>query len=113
MLSIEYILLILIFLVYISAWYVYLDKIILATDVAVSRFEMENYANEMSNKINTLCFSEGVIYIEYNNEVNVEIENNLLQIGNVERKLNCPVQNIKLNKNNYKIEKSYGIIFVT
>jgi hypothetical protein len=105
MLSTEFIILILIFLVYISAWYVYMDKIIEASEVVISKFEKENYANEMSKKINTLCFTEGKINLEFKNKVEIKIENNILKIEGIERKINCDIENVNLKKNNFIIEK--------
>jgi len=110
MLSTEFIILLLIFLVYISVWYVYLDRIINASEIALNEFEKENYVNEMSNKINTMCFSEGKIYLELKNNVEIKIENNVLEIGGIEKKLNCEVENVNLNKGEFTIEKKEKII---
>ena len=110
MLRTEFIILLLIFLVYISVWYVYLDRIIEASEIALNEFEKENYVNEMSNKINTMCFSEGKIYLELKNNVEIKIENNVLEIDGIEKKLNCEVENVNLNKGEFTIEKKEKII---
>lgn len=110
MLSTEFIILLLIFLVYISIWYVYLDRIIEASEIALNEFEKDNYVNEMSNKINTLCFSEGKIYLEFKNNVEMKIEKNVLEIDGIEKKLNCDVENVNLNKKEFTIEKREKII---
>lgn len=110
MLSTEFIILILIFLVYLSFWYVYLDKIIETSNIAIVNFEEENYANEMSKKINTLCYSEGKINLEFKNNIEIKIENNVLKIGKNERKINCDIENVILNKKYFQIEKIDKII---
>jgi len=105
MLSTEFIILILIFLVYISVWYVYMNNIIETSEIIITKFEMENYANEMSNKINLLCTSSGEINIEFKNPVEIVIENGILKIGNYERQINCNIENVKLNKKKFLIKK--------
>ncbi len=110
MLSTEFIILLLIFLVYISVWYVYMDKIIDASEIVINKFEKENYANEMSKKINTLCFSNGKINLEFKNNIDLEIKNNILIIDDIEKEINCEIENVKLNKNKFTIEKKEKII---
>jgi len=110
MLSTEFIILLLIFLVYISVWYVYMDKIIDASEIVINKFEKENYANEMSKKINTLCFSNGKINLEFKNDIDLEIKNNILIIDDIEKEINCEIENVKLNKNKFTIEKKEKII---
>ena len=110
MLSTEFILLLLIFLVYISVWYVYMDRIIDASEIVINKFEIENYANEMSKKINTLCYSNGKIEIEFKNKVELQIENNILKIEGVEKQINCEIENVILNKKEFTIEKKEKII---
>jgi hypothetical protein len=110
MLSTEFIILLLIFLVYISVWYVYMDKIIEATEIVIGKFEKENYVNEMSKKINTLCYTNGEIKIEFKKEVDLEIQNNILKIEGIERKINCEIENVNLKKKNFLIEKKEKII---
>lgn len=110
MLSTEFIILLLIFLVYISVWYVYMDKIIDASEIVINKFEKENYASEISKKINTLCFSNGKINLEFKNDIDLEIKNNILIIDDIEKEINCEIENVKLNKNKFTIEKKEKII---
>lgn len=110
MLSTEFILLLLIFLVYISVWYVYMDRIIESSEIVIQRFEMENYATEMSKKINTLCYSNGKIEIEFKNEIKLEIKENVLEIGGIKKQINCEIENVILNKKEFTIEKKEKII---
>lgn len=109
MISTEFILLLLIFLVYISFWYYYLDNIIETSKIVIEKFERENYINEMSKKMNTLCYTNGKINLEFKNEIEIEIYNNKLRIGEFEKEIYCDVENVKLNKNKFTIEKRHKI----
>ena len=110
MLSTEFILLLLIFLVYISVWYVYMDKIIESSEIVIHKFEIENYANEMNMKINTLCYSNGKLEIEFKNNIQLLIKDNVLNIEGIEKQINCETENVQLNKSKFTIEKKEKII---
>jgi hypothetical protein len=87
-----------------------MDKIIDASEIVINKFEKENYANEMSKKINALCFSNGKINLEFKNDIDLEIKNNILIIDDIEKEINCEIENVKLNKNKFTIEKKEKII---
>jgi len=87
-----------------------MDKIIDTSEIVIKKFELENYANEMGVKINTLCYSNGKIEIEFKNNVELQIENNILKIEGFEKQINCEIQNVKLNKKKFTIEKNEKII---
>ena len=87
-----------------------MDRIVEASEVVINKFERENYANEMSRKINTLCYSNGKINLNFKNEVEVEIQNNILRIEEIEREIFCEIENVNLKKSNFIIEKKDKII---
>ena len=75
-----------------------MDKIIEASEIVINKFEKENYANEMSKKINTLCYSNGKINLEFKNEIEIKIENNVLIIEGIEREIHCEIEDVNLKK---------------